>query len=232
MRLGEDALGPVCIEGEITGHQLDGVALGSQPRQVGLLEPAGRHQLRAFRDAGSHHTQHIVTSRRRELVQIVEDEDERHRTGPECSGQARRGAAQRGHAQAGDIADQVVFTGDLAVGGSQQRQQRRGVVVHPIQRHPADASVFCLGPLRQQGGLAVPGGRGDAHDATSVSAGPLDEPGPTHRPRTWLRYRQLCCQQHRLQLRGVGSGDVPDIRPQGGQSSGATPRHEPHPACP
>ena len=45
MGLGEHLLGPRHVEGQVTRLELDRVPRRAQPRQVRLLEPAGRDQL-------------------------------------------------------------------------------------------------------------------------------------------------------------------------------------------
>ena len=155
---------------------LHGVARAAQVRQMRLLGPARRHHLGSVGNSGDDHAQDIVTVRRPEGVQVVEHQHERHRTRAERRRQPRGGPTQRGDAEPAHVGDQIgEIRGDRRVRRGHDGQQGGGVVVEPVERHPGDPSGFRLGPLRQQGRLAVPRRRGDADDAAAARASPGDQ---------------------------------------------------------
>ena len=204
--LGEDLPRPGGIEGQVTGHELHGVPRGPQPGQVRLLETTRGHQLGTVRYASHHHAQDIVAVRRPELVQVVEEQDERDGTGAERGGHAGRRPTQGRYPEPGHVGRQILLTRDLPVRGSQQGQQRRRVVVQAIQRHPPDTPIIHLRPLGQQGRLAVAGGGRDAHDASRAGAGRLDQIGATDRSRPAARHREPGFEQRGLEHLGLEPG--------------------------
>jgi hypothetical protein len=75
-------------------------------------------------------------------------------------------------------------------------QQDDRVVVAPVDRDPGDSATRALGPLAQQGGLAV-AGRGDHTDERRGMRDeqPVDQRGPGHDPRAGPRRMKLGLHQ-------------------------------------
>jgi hypothetical protein len=120
---------------------------------------------------------------------------------PECRRKKWRSAAQRRHAESAHVRDQVGATRpDPSVRRCQQDQQDRRIIVEPVQRHPRHPTIFCAGPLSQQGRLAVTRRRSDRDHAAIARATRLDEFAPTHRTSAKLRNRKLGIQQRLLEL--------------------------------
>jgi hypothetical protein len=63
VRLRKDLLGANHVEGQVASQKLDRITRRPQRGQVMLLGTTRRDQLRAPRNPGNHHTQHIVTGR-------------------------------------------------------------------------------------------------------------------------------------------------------------------------
>ena len=157
LRLGEDLAGAGGIDREVDRGDLEGVSRRAEAGQVRLLAPARRHHLGTARDPGEHHAQHVVARGGADLVEVVEHEDEGRGAGPECGGQQGRRAPQRGDAVSADVDGEVVHARrDAGVGRRQEGEQRCGVVVEAIERRPRDRTLLRVGPLGQEGRLAVP----------------------------------------------------------------------------
>ena len=208
MCLGEDLLCAGRVERQVAGHEFQRVARSPQPRQMRLLGTTRRHQLRTHRDTRDHHAQHVVTGRRPEFVKVVQHQHERNRTGPERGREAWRGAAQRRYANTAHVSDQMGLTRDPRVRRRQHRQQGRRIIVVAVESHPPDVSIFHVGPLSQQGRLAVTRGRGDTDHAAVARASSSDEPGATHR-RAKIRHRELRVEQRRFELDNARRSPIP-----------------------
>ena len=226
---------PRRVQGQVARPELQRVTRRSQPRQVGLLGATRRHQLRPARYPRDHDAQHIVAGRRPEFVEVVQHEHERGLARAERRGEARRGASQRGHAETAHVGDQVgVARRDARVGGRQQGEQARGVVVEAVERHPGDTTILGQRPLRQQGRLAVTRGRGDPDHTAAARPGRLDEPGATHRTRARLRNRELGVEKQPIDLHrrpAFGHADRRSRSERTDQSpAGSTITHLPEPA--
>ena len=99
--------GALGVERKVAHTELEHVALGSEPRQVGLLRATGGDELRSPWNPGHHDPEHVVADGRLQLVEVVEHEHERRRTGCDGSGQAGRGAPEHREAQAAHVGDQL-----------------------------------------------------------------------------------------------------------------------------
>ena len=147
VRRREDLPGTGGVERQVTRQQLLHVARRPQPRQIRLLEPAGRDQLRSTGYAGDNHAQHVVAGRRQQLVHVVQDQHERLGAGPKRRRQPGRRAAQHRDAQAAHVGHQARGARRQSpVGGGQQGQQHPGVVVEPVQATPTPPGGLPLGP--------------------------------------------------------------------------------------
>ena len=157
LRLGEDLAGARGIDREVGRGDLERVSRGAEAGQVRLLAAARRHHLGSARDAGEDHAEHVVARGRADLVEVVEHEHERRGGGPECGREQGRRATQRGDAVTADVDGEVVHARrDARIGRRQEGEQRRGIVVEAVERHPRDRTFLRVGPLGQEGRLAVP----------------------------------------------------------------------------
>ena len=77
--------------------------------------------------------------------------------------------------------------------------QRRGIIVEAVKRHPPDGSILRLGPLSQQGRLAVTRRCGDTDHPAIARASRLDEPRAAHQTCAKARHRKLRIEQQRLE---------------------------------
>ena len=134
-------------------------------------------------------------------MKVIQHQHERHRGRPERRSEARGGAAQHRQAQTAHVGDQVgVARRDPGERRRQQGEHDRGIIVEAVQSHPRDATILTGRPLDEQGRLAVPGGRGNAHHAAPAGAGRPDQPGAAHRTRVRVRDRQSGVEQEFIQL--------------------------------
>ena len=221
----EDPYGGGRVEGQIRGGQLDGITAcpaGAPDAAVrtGSPPPPGIPG-----DSRDDHAQDIVTGRRPDGVQVVEHQDEGLRARAKRRGQARGSATQRGDTEPVDVRDQIgEIRGDRRVRGSHDGQQRGGVVVEAVERHPGDSSSLRFGPLRQQGRLAVPRRCGDADDSAAARTDPGDQIGTAHRTCADGRHCQLRVEQQGIQHPDrCGSRAVPGVPP--GQGLAGRVRH-------
>ena len=89
-----------------------------------------------------------MTGRRLQFVEVVQHEHERNRARPQGRSKTRRSASQHRHAETAHVSDQVgVSRRDLSVGGCQQGQQGRRIIVQAVERDPCDAAILGDGPL-------------------------------------------------------------------------------------
>ena len=125
--------------------------------------------------------------------------------------EARRGAARPNdrHAEPAHVGDQVgVARRDPGVRGRQQGEQAAGSSSKRSRDTHATRRSSAARPLRQQGRLAVTGGRGDADHAAIARASRPDEPGTAHGTWPRVRDRQLGLEQRLIEL-----DDRPPLRP-------------------
>ena len=87
-----------------------------------------------------------------------------------------------------------------AVGHREEVEERRGVVVEAIERHPTHGSLVRLRPFSQQRGLAVAGRSGDADHPAIAGTSRIDERPSTDRVRSMLGDRELGIEQRAAQL--------------------------------
>ena len=186
LRLGEDLRGARDVEGEVGRRDLERVPRGPQAGEVRLLRPARRHHLGSARDSSEDDAQHVVAGGRSDLVEVVEHQHERRGAVAHRRGEQRCGPTERRDAVPADVGRQAVHAGrHLRIRGRQQGEERRGIVVESVERHPRDGSFLGVRPLGHEGGLAVSGGRRDAHDATRARPRGLEDVGSTDGASGW-----------------------------------------------
>ena len=197
--LREDLLRTRSVQGQVAGRNFHRVTRNPQPGQMRLLGATRRHQLRTVRNPRDHHAQHIMTSRRPQLMKIIKHQHERHRGSAQRRGQPRRGAAQRRRSQPTHVGDQIGAARNPRIRRRQQQQQGRRVIIQPVQRHPPNPSMLGLGPLRHQHRLAITSRRRDPDHPATTGTSRLDQTGTAHRTGPPARRRQLRLKQHRLE---------------------------------
>ena len=101
-------------------------------------------------------------------------------------GEQRCGTTERRDAVPADVGRQAFHARrHQRVRGRQQGEEGRGIVVESVERHPRDGSLLGVRPLGHQRGLAVSGGRRDAHDATPARPRGLEDVGATDGASGW-----------------------------------------------
>ena len=103
----EDLRSASCVERQVAGVELERLTRRTQPRQMRLLRPTRRDQLRTWRYPCDHDAEDIVAPRILQFVEVVKHDHERFRTRPECGREPRRRPPQRRYTEASDLGDQV-----------------------------------------------------------------------------------------------------------------------------
>jgi hypothetical protein len=154
--------------------------------------PRGHGQLRPVRQPQRHLGHGVKAVLVGQLLQVVEHQ--RHRPGHgRQAGHEPRDQAGRGRgARRGQGAEQPrVDRLHPVQGHGQVAEQDHRVVVAPVQRHPGGAAA-ALGPLGQQGGLAVPGRGGHAQQpGRGRGQQPLQQGCPRHHAPAGPRRMEL-----------------------------------------
>ena len=163
--------------------------------QVRLFGTAGGDELRAGGDPVEHDAQHVMALRLTKLVEVVHHEDERARAGTERCGEARGGrpsgetptprTSSTRSVRSGKVLPYAEASSVSRICGS---SSKRSSETH------GHRAILGVGPLGEEGRLAVAGGRGHPDDAALARPRPLDEPplgSPSHpgarAPRSWRR---------------------------------------------
>ena len=177
-------------ERQVLDSDLEHLAIGAQSRDRQLGELAAReHECRSRRHVQDERGEHGGRRARANRLDVVDDQHHRFgdavEEGREPSRTGRLGAP---------IGPMCLVLSDriTPAQGGRHALEQRGRVVAAVESHPREPTGVALGPLRQEGGLPVPGRSDERDESMAVrSSEAVDEPGPWDSSGSYRRNRRL-----------------------------------------
>ena len=193
----QQGTGLLVVHPKVADPELQHPALGAQHRHRQRRPgPGGHQQLRPGGQLGGqlgHQVQALLVLQQ---LQVIKDHghwlgDGRHRGGQPGHRPKDRGArsGQPANDPGVDRLDPIQRDRDIG-------QQHRRIVVARVYRHPTHPRTLALGPLGQQGRLAIAGRGHHTHHRHPIRGQqPLHQPDPGHDPRPGRGWVQLGLHQ-------------------------------------
>ena len=162
---GRERGGLVLVEREPVGTDLEQRALGAEPgqRDVGL-RAGGERDAEPRRQVVEDHRERVEAGAVHQPVDVIEDQEARLRGMVEARQQARHRRGE--HAIARRVGHDPLVPEPVDAGqrGREVGDEDGRVVVGLVEGQPRDRAPLPGRPLREHGGLAVPGRRDERHD--------------------------------------------------------------------
>jgi hypothetical protein len=193
-RASEKAVGLRRAEREVLDADLDQPTVGAEPREPDARDRSRRQGKEgAVGDGAGDRRDRIHDQRLGEAVEIVQHEHERPGPRRERRTQSREHPRWRRNGRRRDRFEDRRLDGlDPIECDHDVSEEDNRVTIGLVDRYPCERATIALGPLGEQGGLAVPGGRGDRHDRGRVGgAQALNEVVAPHDPRSDRRSEEL-----------------------------------------